>query len=240
MVLLPVAITSIRTTCTLGRTAYQFARRHCHAFYLKYGLDLKCLIGYSAPFVCDCCCVRLDRREMDTGYRQSCYCAAGGSVQYCFQCVRTFLEGQVTENQATQLVCMATRQCRLDDRLVRMRLSASAVSILDRNQVLEASRQNGSNHHFSTGERLWHCPAPDCSYVCFISSNTSRDYSLGQSLGRPMYGPDMHRVLSPKCLIASCQVCSTLWRGAVVHSGITCAAYAKRLAIADGSGLLEQ
>jgi hypothetical protein len=111
MVLLPVAITSVRTTCTLGRTAYQFARRHCHAFYLKYGLDLKCLIGYSAPFVCDCCCVRLDRREMDTGYRQSCYCAAGGSVQYCFQCVRTFLEGQVTVNQATQLVCMATRQC---------------------------------------------------------------------------------------------------------------------------------
>jgi hypothetical protein len=44
MVLLPVAITSVWTTCTLGRTAYQFARRHCHAFYLKYGLDLKCLI----------------------------------------------------------------------------------------------------------------------------------------------------------------------------------------------------
>jgi hypothetical protein len=170
-VLLPVAIISVRTTCTLGRTAYQFARRHCHDFYLKYGLDLKCLIGYSAPFVCDCCFVRLDRREMDTGYHQSCSCDAGGSVHYCFQCVRAYLETQVTENQATQLVCMATRQCRLDDRLVRMRLSATAVSILDRNQVLEASR---SNQHFSAGERLWHCPAPDCSCVRFVSSATSR------------------------------------------------------------------
>jgi IBR domain, a half RING-finger domain len=240
-VLVPVAIMSVRTTCILGRMAYQIARRHCHDFFLKYGLDLKCLNGYSAPFVCDCCCLRLDRRQMDMGYHQSCSCDAGGSVQYCFQCVRTYVEGQVTENQATQLVCMATRQCRLDDRLVRARLSATAVSILDRNQVLEASRQTGSNQHIATDERLWHCPAPDCSYVCFITTATSRDPSPGRLFGRPMYGPDMRRILCPNCRVASCQVCSTAWStGAVDHAGITCAAYAERQATADGFALLEQ
>jgi IBR domain, a half RING-finger domain len=168
--------------------------------------------------------------------RKSCHCEAGSSVQYCYHCIRTYIECHISENQATQLVCM-TRECKLDDGFVRLRLSTACVSILDRNQVIEASRQTG---HL-TDETLWSCPTPDCSYVCFISTATSRGKSLRRPFGREMSGPDVRQIRCPQSLMSSCQVCSTVWsKGAVVHSGITCAAYAAKLVTANESRMLEK
>jgi hypothetical protein len=194
-------------------------------------------IGCPVSVVCDCCCMRLDPKKLDMDYRKSCHCAAGSSFQYCYQCVRTYIKCEVSQNQATQLVCMTTRECRLDDRFVRLRLSTASVSMLDINQVIEASRQTEQ----LTDERLWSCPTPDCSYVCFISTATSRGASLLRSFGREMSGPDVRQIRCPQCLMSFYQVCSTVWsKGAVVHSGITCAAYAAHFVTADESRMLEK
>jgi IBR domain, a half RING-finger domain len=235
------------------RTCSAFAYRRAYAFYVRHRSEISLLMGYvfryPDPFDCDCCCLRLGRQDLDVDYHQACDCDATGALQYCYHCICTYVETQVTDNQSTQPVCMTTRQCKLDDRLVRKRLSSAAVLLLDRNQVVESARARGLGKE--TSEKLWHCPLPDCSYMGFISSTTSRDperLSIPRSLWRLLTSskkesPDHRCVRCPKCMISSCQFCSHVWsRGAADHTGLTCQVYASQLATAsrDGAASLER
>jgi hypothetical protein len=92
-------------------------------FYLNHtsdGTDL---------FVCACCFQQLILLDLDVEYLRSCHCTDPDSVMsFCNRCVRTYVESLVTADQAIRPVCMATRQCQLDDRLVRERLSVNWLS----------------------------------------------------------------------------------------------------------------
>jgi hypothetical protein len=121
-------------------------------------------------FVCECCFQQFNLLDLDVDYLESCHCTDPDSVMsFCNRCVRTYIENQVTADQAIRPVCMATRQCHLDDRLVRERLSAAALAIFDRNQVVQASR---NSNDISVGEEMWHCPSPDCAFIVFVSKST--------------------------------------------------------------------
>ena len=111
-------------------------RPHRSAISLLVGLLLRC-----KAFECDCCCLRLGGQDVDEEYRESCLCRQEEEEvrSYCYTCITTYLETQVTEGHASKAVCMASRQCVLDDRLVRKRLSPTVTKILDRNQIMEAA-----------------------------------------------------------------------------------------------------
>jgi hypothetical protein len=90
-------------------------------------------------FECDCCCQQFKLLDLDIDYQQYGHCTDPNTMlTYCKRCVRTYIENQVTTGQATRPVCLTSRQCQLDDRMVRERLSGTALAIRDRNQVVQA------------------------------------------------------------------------------------------------------
>jgi hypothetical protein len=148
---------------------------------------------------------------------------------YCYQCIATYLESQIADDQASTLVCLNGRRCCLDDRFVRKRVSKRIIALLDRNQIASAATPDN--------EKLWRCPSPDCRFVGFISSRTRNAsgpsvvlsrFFLSCSFGKQVTR-DNRMVRCPACLIASCQFCQKPWtRGVADHSGLSCAAYARR------------
>ena len=136
------------------------------SFFYHIDPKLAAALGYcycERPFTCDICCLELGGHDLDAEYKTTqCYCEE--NPMYCYQCVSTFLEQQITDAQASNLVCLNGRQCRLDDRFVRKRLSKRVVAMLDRNQVSKAT--------LPENEKLWSCPSPDCNFVGFISART--------------------------------------------------------------------
>lgn len=221
--------------------------------YLRYRSEISQVAGflllYRSAFECDCCCLRLGGQDLDVGYKEACQCDnAGGDSKYCYTCICTYVETQATEGQATKLVCMATRQCQLDDRLVRRRLSPTAVLLLDRNQIIQAAAaaEASATKKGIREEKLWHCPSPDCAYIGFISSKTGRlpeRPTMFQSLTRIFHvktKPDPRSIRCPVCLISSCQFCARVWtKGSADHTGRTCEKYAaQQLATDDDSAAL--
>lgn len=210
------------------------AARRWRTFYNTHRSAISLTIGvlfrYPDPFECDCCCLRLGRQDLDVFYHASCRCRESQDAQFCFQCICTFVESQVTDMQATRVRCMSSRRCELDDRFVRKRLSSkTAIQILDRNQVIQASVAELKKEECK--EKLWYCPSPDCFYIGYISKNTRQaptKRSIFDAFRRP--DPDPRSVRCPWCLICSCQFCSRVWsRGTHDHAGLTCETYAAKL-----------
>lgn len=193
--------------------------------YLQYRSEISLIVALfllRGSFECDCCCLRLGKQDQDLEYHQHCHCS-NGSI-YCRRCTITYLSGQVTNEQATSLVCMDSRQCVMDERYVRRLLNSRVLALLDRYQIVKAV--------CGTRETLWTCPCADCTYMGFVSrrnrsSNPSwRTYLFSRII--PM--TDSRRIRCPSCHITSCQVCGKVWtRGVVDHTGISCAAYANAL-----------
>lgn len=213
--------------------------------YLPYRSVISRLMGwllwYPVTFVCDCCCLALGGQDVDREYRNCCRCYSAAKKQYCYTCIANYVETQVTDGQATRPVCMVTRKCQLDDRVVRQRLSPSAVLILDRNQIIEAAALETKRD--TSTEILWHCPSPDCAYAAFISNRTSphpERITLWQSWTRwlPQFyrarPTDLRCIRCLVCKMTSCQFCHLVWsKGAADHTDVTCDAYAAQLRSMD-------
>jgi IBR domain, a half RING-finger domain len=239
--LIPIYRTTLRDCIQAGRL---FIYR---SIYLPYRSEISLLLGwllFYQTFDCDCCCLHLGGQDLDSGYKACCGCDAAADVKYCFTCVSTYVETQVTERQAIKTMCMASRQCELDDRLVRKRLSPAAVKILDRNQIIQAAAALANERNGRTTEKLWHCPSPDCAYAGFISNRTNRhpeSPSVFNSLTRLFRSKprrDPRSIRCPGCLITSCQFCANVWtKGTADHEGITCEKYTAQLSTDDSQAL---
>jgi IBR domain, a half RING-finger domain len=220
---------------------------------LAVGCCRNCLFRISGrqpcpPFACDCCCFRLGGQDRDTEYSAACTCSFTASPSsWCRLCVSTYIESQVSDSHSAKPVCMASRKCVLDDRLVRTRLSPSAIRLLDRNQILlaaaeklaeQSSGAKDINNQQQRGkkEALWHCPSPNCDYICFVSTRTSRTSNTPWLFRTNLLGfNDKRKIRCPSCCIASCQFCSKVWtRGRLDHEGLSCERYATQLSSEDG------
>ena len=212
--------------------------------YLPYRSEFSLLVGWFRnvpPFECECCCLQLGSQDRDDEYNRVCRCAPAAQEeqqQYCLTCTSTFLSNQVTENQASTLVCMHPRSCAMDDRYVRRRLPNRIITLLDRNQILRAA---SSKERSKAKEKLWKCPAPDCVYIGFVSSGTRSNAGWGNYFLSRVFPAtalrDTRRIRCPLCHIASCQFCANVWtRGRLAdHTGISCAAHAAQLRRADAN-----
>jgi IBR domain, a half RING-finger domain len=194
-----------------------------------YRSEISRFVGFllfRTPFTCDCCCLTLGGQDYDAEYVSSqCRCQGNDHrSMYCYQCIATYLENQITDDQASTLVCLNGRRCGLDDRFVRKRLSKRIIAMLDRSQIASAA--------IPENEKLWRCPSPDCRFVGFISSRTRNASGVSVALSRLFFTKvtrDNRMVRCPACLIASCQFCQKPWtKGVSDHSGLACAAYAKQ------------
>jgi len=175
-------------------------------------------------FICDCCCLELGEQDLDTAYKDSCQCDQN-NLKHCTLCISTYVETQVTDNHCSRPVCMLSRKCVLDDRLVRKRLSKTVVPLLDRMQVMESD--------CPTNEKLWLCPAADCLFAGFIPKDamnrTPSRFSFRNLFWRSKK-QDSRCIQCPTCAISSCQFCRNLWsKGTANHNYATCDAYQRQL-----------
>jgi hypothetical protein len=94
---LPVAV-------WLGR--YQIQRVLGYLFSLVFSLGPTLAFVYRISdgthlFVCECCFQQLSLPDLDVDYLRSCHCTEPDSVMsFCSRCVRTYIENQVTSDQA--------------------------------------------------------------------------------------------------------------------------------------------
>jgi hypothetical protein len=178
-------------------------------FYSDHRSEISTTIGHLRcrdSFQCGSCSLHLGIQDLDSEYHGACACE---DVEFCFTCVHTFLEMQATDNQATHFTCLSGKGCELNQRMVRERLSKSAIRILDRNEVIEAFKEAPKPKHID--ERIWHCPMPDCLYLGFVWSTDCTEAC---------------KVSCPLCSGVSCKACINPWtRGDVQHSGLTCEKY---------------